>query len=177
MVGAQLLNLGFSSMQTADGVSIFNTSHPLLGGGVYSNRLNPGSDLSITALQDIVLLYENMVNERGLKMRLSPDTCWMPAELQFLAAEIFQSTLKPFTGNNEINTMQGRLEPKVLHFLTNTRAWYVSSKEHNKLKFKWRAKPVMDSSDDFETKGTKHSIMFRIATGAFDWRGWAGSSL
>lgn len=175
-IGAQPLNLGFSSMLTADGVSAFNASHPLLGGGTYSNLLSPASDLSVTALQNILILYENMINERGLKMRLSPDYLWIPPELQWLAGEILQSSYKPFTGNNEVNVMQGRLEPRVLHFKTSTTSWHVSSKELNKFKFKWREKPVMDSQDDFDTKGTKHSILFRCSVGTTEWRGWAGSN-
>lgn len=174
-LGANGLNLAASTIVTADGVALLSTVHPLLGGGTYSNRLSPDADFSQTALQDMLILYENMVNERGLKMQLSPTNLWFAPELQFTVAEVLQSTFQPGTGNNAINPVQGRLEPAVLHFLTNTRAWSVSSKETNNLKFKWRKRPVMDSTDDFETKGTKHSIRFRVSVGATDWRGWAGS--
>lgn len=176
-VGANVLNLGFTTVTTADGVSLFNTAHPLLGGSTYSNRLSPDADLSVGALQDVLILYEYMVNERGLKMRLEPKKLWLPPDLQFLAGEILQSGFKPFTGSNEINVMQGRLDPAVLHFLSDTNNWFVSGDEEaNRLKFKWRAKPVVDSTDDFDTKGTKHSIYFRISAGATDWRGWVGSA-
>jgi hypothetical protein len=149
----------------------------LLGGSTYSNRLSPDADLSVGALQDVLILYEYMVNERGLKMRLEPKKLWLPPDLQFLAGEILQSGFKPFTGSNEINVMQGRLDPAVLHFLSDTNNWFVSGDEEaNRLKFKWRAKPVVDSTDDFDTKGTKHSIYFRISAGATDWRGWVGSA-
>jgi hypothetical protein len=175
-VGANVLNLGFSTVTTADGVSLFNSAHPLLGGGTYSNLLTSDMDISVTALQSILILFENMVNERGLKMRLEPTDLWIPPDLQFVVGEILQSKFKPFTGNNEVNVMEGRLTPHVLHFLTDTNNWFVSSKEANQAKFKWRKKPVMDSSDDFKTKGTEHSIRFRIAAGATEWRGWAGSN-
>jgi hypothetical protein len=175
--GANVLNLGFTTTVTADGVSLFNTAHPLLGGGTYSNRLNPDADLGVTSLQDLLIIFENMINDRGLKMRLEPKNIWVPPELQFILGEILQSSYKPYTGNNEVNVMQGRLNPTVLHFLTDTNNWFVNcGDEHNHCKFKWRKKPVMDSSDDFETKGTKHSIRFRLSTGATDWRGWAGSA-
>ena len=168
---------GFTTTTTANGVSLFNTAQPMLGGGTQSNRLNPLSDLSVTSLQDIVILYENMLNERGLRMMLSPRYLWIPPELQFLAQEILQSQFKPYTGNNEINSVQGRLEPAILHFLTSATTWMVSSgDETNNVKFKWRQKPVTDTIDDFETKGTKHSIVFRFSTGATDWRGWAGGN-
>lgn len=174
-LGANALNLSASTITTADGVSLLNTAHPLLGGGTYSNRLSPDADFSVTALQDILIMYENMVNERGLKMQLSPTNLWIPPELQFTVAKVLQSTFEPGTGNNDVNTVQGRLAPAVLHFLTDTNNWFVSSKDENTVKFKWRRKPSMDSTDDFETKGTKHSITFRCSVGALDWRGWAGS--
>lgn len=173
---ALTLQNGYSTTTSANGVSLFNTAQPLLGGGTYSNRLATLSDLSVTSLQDIIIAYENTVNERGLRMMLSPDNLWIPPELQFVAEEILQSQFKPYTGNNEINPVQGRLSPSVLHFLQSNTFWAVSSNDTNYLKFKWRMKPVTESIDDFETKGTKHSIVFRISTGCTDWRGWAGGN-
>lgn len=175
-IGAQPLNLGFSTITTADGVALFSATHPLLGGGTYANALSPATTLSVTALQDAILLYENMVNERGLKMRISPNKLFIPPDLQFKAAEILQSQYAPYTGNNEINVMQGRLQPIVLHYITDTNHWFVGSSEHNKVKFFWRQKPVTDSMDDFDVKGTKHSIYFRVSVGATEWRGWVGSN-
>lgn len=174
-LAANVLIQGSSTVTTADGVSLFNTAHPLLGGGTYSNQLSPLSDLSVTSLQDIVILYENMVNERGLRCMLRPNKLWLPPEMQFIAQEVLQSQYKPYTGTNEINSVQGRLDPSVLHFLSTTTGWFVSSGEDqsNNVKFKWRAKPTSDTIDDFETKGTKHSIIFRVSAGATDWRGWA----
>lgn len=174
---ALTLQNGYTTTTTANGVSLFNTAQPLLRGGSYSNRLATLSDISVTAFQDIIILFENMVNEAGLRMMLSPRKLWIPPELQFIAGEILQSQFKPFTGNNEINPVQGRLDPAVLHFLQSNTFWAVSSgDETNNLKFKWRAKPMTDTIDDFETKGVKHSIVFRISTGATDWRGWAGGN-
>lgn len=173
-LAANVLTLGDSTITTADGVSLFNTAHPLLGGGTYSNKLATASDLSVTALQDIIILFENMVNERGLKAMLSPNKLWIPPELQFVASEVLQSQYKPYTGTNEVNPVQGRLTPAVLHFPTTATGWWVSNGEGtNNVKFKWRAKPMTDTIDDFETKGTKHSITFRVSAGATDWRGWA----
>lgn len=173
-LGANVLLQGNTSVVTADGVSLFNTAHPLLGGGTYSNQLATLSDFSVTSLQDSIILYENMVNERGLRMQLSPDDVWGPPEMQFIFQEVLQSQYKPYTGENTINPVQGRVTPNVLHFLNTNTGWYLSSKDEqaNNVKFKWRAKPVTDTIDDYETKGSKHSIVFRASAGATDWRGW-----
>jgi len=181
--GAEPLNLGFTTMLTADGVSLFNTAHPLLDpskGAIttatYGNRLNPDATLGVTALQNILLLYENIPSETGMRMRCTPTDLWFPPDLQFLAQKILGSQFDPDTGNNAINTVQGRLKPHVLHWLTSTTAWFVSSSECNYVKFFWRKRPVIDSTDDFETKSAKHSLHARFTSGATDWRGWAGST-
>lgn len=175
-LGAAVLNGAFGTMTTADGVSICNTAHPLLGGGTYGNRLSPDAALSVTSLQDMINLFENMVDERGLKVRLIPHNLWIPVDLQFTASRILQSEYEPGTGNNDINTVRGRLTPAVLHYLTSQTAWFVSSNDLNKLKFKWRKHPVQDSQDDFNSKGSKFSVVFRCAAGGTEWRGWAGST-
>lgn len=172
-LGANVLLQGNSTVLTADGVSLFNTAHPLLGGGTYSNQLATLTDFSVTALQDAIILFENMVNERGLRMQLAPNHVWGPPEMQFVFQEVLQSQYKPYTGTNEINSVQGRVEPAILHFYNTNTGWALSTgDETNNVKFKWRAKPTTDTIDDFETKGSKHSITFRASAGATDWRGW-----
>lgn len=174
-LGANVLNGAFGTTTVADGLALCHTAHPLLGGGTYPNRLSPDSDISVTSLQDILIIFENTVNERGLRMRLEPVDLWIPPALQFVAGEVLQSQFRPYTGNNEINTVQGRLNPAVLHFLTSNTSWFVTAKDHF-MKFKWRQKPTTDTIDDFETKGVKHSIYFRNSAGATHWQGVAGSN-
>jgi hypothetical protein len=175
--GANTLVGGFSTTTVADGLALFHTAHPLLGGGTYQNRLSPDADISQTSIQDALVLFENMVNDRGLRMRVEPNDIWFNPNLQFVAGEVLQSQFKPGTGNNEINVVQGRLKPHVLHFVTALNQWYISNTtDVNFLKFKWRMRPTTDTIDDFETKGVKTSIYFRFSTGATDWRGWVGSN-
>src|SRR6266581_2271581 len=111
---ANVLTNGFTATTgtiTIDGVTLFNTSHPLLGGGTYSNRAATDISLSVSGLQEIILLFEKMVNERGLIKRSIPTMLVIPPDLQYVAGEILNSAYKPNTGNNEVNVLQGRLEP------------------------------------------------------------------
>jgi hypothetical protein len=176
---ANVLNNAFTSSTgtiTIDGVTLYNTAHPLLGGGTYSNRASTDISLSITGLQEITLLFENMVNERGLIKRSIPRELLIPANLQFVAGEILNSAYKPFTGNNEVNTMQGRLEPVMNHYLTSKSAWFVmSEKAQHHLQFFWREQPSFENQDDFYTKGANFSTFFRFSTGAWYWHGTCGS--
>ncbi len=175
-IGANVLNNGFSTVTTVDGETFFNTAHPLLGGGTYGNRLSPDASLSVTAMQDALMMYEYMVNERGLKMRISPDTLYIDGSQQFIAKEILDSPFKPYTGNNEKNTLQGRLDVTVLHYLTSQTRWFVGSKESNKAKLIWRKKPMTDVSDDPATLGARHTVYFRLSAGVTHWAGWVGSA-
>ncbi len=173
---ANILNNCFTSVNTIDGVTLANIAHPLLGGGTYSNRSATDIALSTTGLQEIILLFEKMVNERGLLKRSMPEYLWIPTDLQFKAGEILHSPHKPYTGNNEVNVFQGRLMPAVNHYFTSASAWFVTAaKRYQSLKGYWRVQPQFDSQDDYFTKGMNFSVYFRLSTGATYWHGFCAS--
>jgi hypothetical protein len=174
---ANVFNNGFSTQKTIDGETFFNTAHPLLGGSTYSNRASASLALSVSGMQEILLLFEKMVNERGLLKRMVPMQLLIPVDLQFKAGEILWSSYKPYTGNNEVNVMQGRLDPIVNHYLTSSTAWFVlSGKSDHTLQGFWRIHPQFESQDDFDTKGAKYSTYFRFSCGVTNWHGAAGSA-
>lgn len=173
---AGVLINSFTTQKSIDGVSLCNTAHPLLGGGTYSNQSATNVAFSITGLQELILLFEKMVNERGLIKRMIPEQLWIPVDLQFKAGEILHSAYKPYTGTNEVNVMQGRLVPYVNHYLTSSTAWWITSaKSGHTLKYFWRIHPEFDSQDDFMTKGASYSVYFRFSVGVTYWHGIAGS--
>lgn len=177
------LNTGFSSTTTADGVAFFSASHPIqdasageITTSTQSNLLSPAAELSVTALQDALILYENQVNERGLRIAISPDTLYIPSQLQFTAAKILQSQFDPDSGENAINPIYNRLRPVVLHRLTDTTNWFLGSKENNEYCFYWRMRPKMESTDDFDTGSAKFKVTSRFSVVVYDYRGWVGSN-
>lgn len=175
-VAANPLNLGFSSHKTVDGVSFFNTAHPLLGGGTVSNQLANNAPFSQTALQDMIILGENFVNDRGMKRPIKINMIHIAPELEWLAKKVLRSELEPGTGNNDINVTKNIVDYTVHHFFTSTTQWFGRNKQMNKLKFFWRQKPNIESTDDFNTKGTKHSIDARFQSQAMHYAGWFGST-
>lgn len=179
-VAANILNLGFTTVKTADGVSLFNTAHPLLNPDssttTQSNQHATNASLSQTAVQDIMIIAENFVNDIGLKRYIRPTTLHIPPELQWIAKKIFNSDAEPGTANNDVNTTKGMLDVQIHHFFTSTTAWFVSTKGKNFLKFVWRQKPNMESADDFDTKGVKNSVDARFSAYAFKYPGWFGST-
>jgi hypothetical protein len=171
-----VLTNSFTTQKSVDGVSLCNVAHPLLGGGTYSNQSATNVAFSITGMQELILLFEKMQNERGLIKRMVPEEVWFPVDLQFKAGEILHSAYRPYTGNNEVNVMQGRLTPYTNHYLTSTTAWWIlSAKNSHTLKFFWRTQPMFDSQDDFMTKGANFSTFFRFIAGVTYWHGIAGS--
>lgn len=173
---AGVMNTSFTTQTTIDGVSMINTAHPLLGGGTYSNQVATNVAFSISGLQEATLLFENMVNERGIRKRMVPQRVLFPVNLQWKAGEILHSQYKPYTGTNEVNVMQGTFEPETNHYLTSTTAWWImSARERTSLKFYWRVQPQYDNQDDFYTKGANFSVYFRFVPGVTYWHGIAGS--
>ena len=169
---------GFTSSQvTIDGVSLFNTAHPLLGGGTYSNRSATDIAFSISGIQELTILFEKQVNERGLLKRTMPKEVWGPVDLQFVFGEILHSAYKPYTGTNEVNVHQGRFEPRINHYFTSATQWMITSdKRDHTLKGYWRTQPQFDSQDDFMTKGANFSTFMRFSVGSTYWHGVAGSN-
>ena len=176
-VCAAPLNLATSTTVTGDGLALLHTAHPILGpeGGTWSNLLSPYQDLTVNALQDIINLSERAIDERGNPALIQPTDIWLPPELQFNAQVVFQSALTPGSGNNDINTMQGRFKPHVLHFLTSTTSWFVSSEDNNELTALWSVRPQSYTYDDPQTLGVIHHCRMRLGTGIAEPRGWYGS--
>lgn len=189
-----VLNLGFSTILTADGVSLFNTEHPMLGGaaatnigpgvsgvisaaGTFPNRPSPDADLSFTALQQMVFQFERLIDSQGIPVRLKPRTVIIPPELKFVAREILGSPGKPYTADNELNSLIGEdLTFFVSHYTTSTSAWFVlCDKDSHQLKFFERHPIDTDYDDDFDTRSTKMITYQRFSAGATSWFGTWGS--
>jgi phage major head subunit gpT-like protein len=190
-----VLNLGFSTLLTIDGVSLFNTQHPLLGGtaatntapgianvifatGTYPNRPSPDVDLSFTGVQLMINQFERMPDSQGLPIRVKPHTILIPPELKFIAREILGSPGKPYTADNELNALLGEdLKFQVVHYFTSQSAWFgVADKESHQLKFFERHPIDTDYDDDFDTRSTKVITMQRFSAGATSWIGTWGSN-
>jgi len=192
-VAMNVLNLGNSTITTSDGVSLFNTSHPLLGGsaatnigpgvslvnsaaGTYPNRPNPDVDLSFTAMQLMINQFERLIDGQGMPIAFKPRHVVIPPELKFIAREILGSAGKPYTTNNELNALLGEdLDFVVSHYTTSQSNWFVlADKDSHTLKFFDRHPIDTDYDDDFDSRSTKMITFQRFSAGATSWPGtWA----
>jgi len=193
MAAANVLNLGFTTTLVSDGLSLFNTGHTLSGGsaatniapgisglisaaGTYPNRIDV--DLSISALQQAIQLYDRMPDSMGLPIKISPKMLVIPPELKWIAREILGSSQKPFTANNEINSMVAEsLTTFESHYLTSQTAWFLlPDKMDHSLKFINRKELSDDYADDFDTYSVKNLSRMRFSVGATTWWGTFGSN-
>lgn len=195
MVSANIFNRGFTSVVSTDGVPLFSTSHPLVGGvaatntapgitniisaaGTYPNRPNPDVDLSITALQFMSNVFERFPDSQGLPSYAKPEVIAIPPELKFIARELLGSAGQPFTADNTINSLLGEdLTFMVCHYFTSTSAWFaLSNKSNHQLKFFWRKKLDAKYDDDFDTGALKTISYMRFSVGATHWINTYGSN-
>lgn len=190
-----VFNLGFTSQKTIDGGSLFSTQHNLLGGaaatnigpgltniisaaGTYPNRPPTDTDLSLTALQQAINIYERMIDASGMPSTIVPKLLVIPPPLKFIAREILGSPHKPYTSDNEINALlEEDLHYFVGHYLTSDSAWFlISEKESHTLKFFTRHPLDEDFSDDFDTRSIKQISFMRFVADVTNWFGTFGSN-
>lgn len=122
-----IFNNGFSSVTTADGVSLFNSAHTLPSGGTFSNVLTTAADLSVSSLETMLIDFEkNFVGDSGIKKMIRPECLLVPTDLKRYAREIVGSSLKADTAENNLNSFdQDALRVDSSVHLTDTDAWFL----------------------------------------------------
>jgi len=178
---AGILNNGFSSAYVGgDGVSLFNTSHPLVNGGVNGNTPSTQADLNETSLENSVIQIAAWTDERGLLIAAKPRKLIVPPTLQFVATRLLETELRVGTNNNDINAIKNNGSiPEgytINHFLTDTNAWFLTTDVPNGMKHFVRT-PLSNSMDgDFDTGNVRYKSRERYSFGWSDPLGMYGSS-
>ena len=120
-----LINNGFSTETTPDGVAAFSASHTLPSGGTYSNVLPVASDLSESSAQTARYLFSTaFVGDTGIKYKLKPRKVLVHPANEAYAEEIFGSTGKPDSNDNNLNSLlRHRIEVVSSPHLTDEDGW------------------------------------------------------
>lgn len=181
----RILNTGFSttggSGLTAagfDALALFSATHVLLRGGTRANKMVTDEDLSVTAVEHAMDLAETWVNHSGMPTPWKPSLIIVPPQLKWVAKEIIDSELKPYTGDNEINPLGGEgLRYMVSHYLTDSDSWYMCGSKSQMDTNVWvRREPKFMVGDDFDSGDSKAKGTFRMAAGHGEPDGWFGSA-
>ena len=178
---AAVLNNGFSSSYPGgDGVSLFNTAHPLVSGGTNSNTPATQVDLNETSLEAAVIQIAAWTDERGLLIAAKPKKLIVPPNLMFTAKRLLDTELRVATADNDINAIKqmGAIPEgyTVNHFLTDSNAWFLTTDVPNGMKHFVRT-PLQNSMDgDFDTGNVRYKARERYSFGWSDPLGMWGSS-
>lgn len=176
---AALLNNGFTTYQSGDGVNLFSTAHPLVGGGVNSNRPATGADLNETSLEAAVIQMSLWTDERGLLIAAKPRKLIVPTQLQFVATRLLETELRVSTADNDINALKSNGSiPEgytVNYFLTDTNAWFLKTDVPNGMKHFVRVSQETKTDGDFDTGNIRWKARERYSFGVSDPLGIFGS--
>jgi hypothetical protein len=175
-----VLNSAFDTSVTGftAGESLCSTAHVGLDGAARANRPSPDVGFSVLAVQNSLVRYENMTNERGLPRLLAPTMALLAPENRFLVREVLGSVGKPFTADNEQNSLlQDDLRWMIVHYFTLSKQWFIcASKGIHDLNFFFRDRPIFDVFDDPWSKNAIATVYQRHTKGFGSWRGVDGSN-
>lgn len=176
-----LLNLGFTSVfgfpKNGNNETLFNTAHTLLGGGTLANRSATDMDLGVSSLEAAVLLFDNLVDEQGFPVDITPKWLVIPPNLKQVAREITGSEFRPDTNTNAVNAVRmDGIQAKMVRYLTGNNSWFVvADKEEHDLQFIERRPLRFYTGEDFDTGDAKYKATQRYSVGVGEWRGTFGS--
>jgi hypothetical protein len=177
---AAVVNTGFSSSYPGgDGVSLFNTSHPLVSGGVNSNTPATQADLNETSLESAVIQIAQWTDERGLLIAAKPRKLVVPTANMFVATRLLETELRVGTADNDINAIKNNGSiPEgytVNHFLTDPDAWFIVTDVPNGMKHFERTPLATSMDGDFDTGNVRYKARERYSFGWSDPLGMFGS--
>lgn len=179
---AKVFNNGFTTETSPDAVTLFSTAHTLAGGGTAANRPATDADLSHNALRDAIIDQgKNLKLNSGQLM--TPPESWqlvVPYDLEFLAHQIVNSTLKSDTADNAINALKRRrFEIVVWPHLTDTDAWFLvasNKRLHNLMTIPRVPIQPQPRMDDPYTRNRIYGIRFRQIWSNVGWRNLYGTT-
>ena len=176
---ASLLNTGFDTFTSGDGVTLFNASHPTVAGGTNANRPSVAADLNETSLEDAVINIAAFVDERGLLIAARPRKLIVPPALMFVATRLLQTDLRTGTADNDLNAIRsnGSIPEgyRVNHYLTDTDAFFVTTDVPNGMKHFVRTPMSTMMDGDFDTGNVRYKARERYSFGLSDPLGIYGS--
>jgi len=177
--GANPLNNGFTSFDSGDGATLFNTAHKLANGQTISNTSSTNADLNEAALEAAIIQIAAWTDERGLLIAAKPKRLILPPGLMFTATRLLETQLRTSTADNDISaivSMNAVPEGyRINHYLTSSTAWYIITDVPNGMKMFERAALSTSHDGDFDTGNVRYKARERYSFGVSDYLGIWGS--
>ena len=176
---ANLFNNGFTSTSgSPDGVALFATTHPLIGGGTWQNTPTTQGDLSVAQLRVGMNDMANTRDDAGKLLHIRPRVLLVPYNQKWLAMELIGSDLRADTSDNAKNAFDADgLVVVATPYLTDYNAFFLLGEpSEHEVRTYWREKPNVLHDWDFESSSMRCKIRARWKRGWSDARGVYGTS-
>jgi hypothetical protein len=178
-VVANVFNRAFNSSFTGgDGKELLAPDHPTRAGD-QSNELATAADISEASVEDLVIQIMGATNDRGLKIKLMPQSLHVPRQLWFEANRIYNSVLQNDSANNAINALKAlNVFPKgikVNHYFTDSDAWFIRTNAPKGLTLFQRRGMEFTKDNEFSTENAMAKATERYSIVWGDWREWYGT--
>lgn len=187
VLAARMLNEGFATptqealgvmgRRTPDGVSLFNSAHPMPFGGLTQSNTNDdgGADLTHASVQAIQINMATRTDDRGGPIRLDMKLLITPPQLYHRGLEINKSSFRTDADRRIMNILSTAMpfEVRQNHYLTDPSAYFAfAEKERTGLRFLWRERPNLHIWTDPNTRAIVYGIWCQLD---FGWSWWYGS--
>ncbi len=171
-------NRGFNSAFTgADGLELFSSVHPLVGGGTYRNELATPADLTQTSIEQALQDLMDFVDDQNLKIRVMPKCLVVPTQVNFRARKILESSYVTGSADNDNNPIPGLFKDLVVSpYLTDTDAWFIITDVPNGMTWYNRRSAEITRDNEFDTENLKFKTTERFDSGWTDPRGAFGTA-
>lgn len=175
-VGANVLNRAFNaSYLGGDGLELCSGLHTNVAGGTWANELATAADLSEASLEQACIDIGKWEDDAGLKIAAQAKKLIIPVDLQFEADRIINSSGRVATADNDKNSIMGKFEIAVNHYLTDTDAFFLKTDVDNGLIHFEREADRFAEDNEFDTDNMKYKAVSRYSMGWADPRGIFGS--
>jgi len=177
-VVANFLNRGFDSgFVGGDGVELFSVSHPSRA-GLQSNLLT-AADLSETAIEDGMIAVMGAQNDRGIKIKLMPQSLHVARQNFYEAHRIYDSVLQNDTAQNAVNVLKAtNAFPKGIkmnHYFTDADAWFIKTNTPKGMILWQRRSLEFTKDNEFSTENAMAKATERYSVIWGDWRCYWGN--
>lgn len=171
------LNNGYNTSFTgADGLSLYNSAHTLVGGGTYRNVLATAADLNQDSLETAIQDLMDFVDDQSLKIRVMPKCLVVPTGLNFRARKLLETNYVTQSADNDINPIPGLMTDLVVSpYLTDVDNWFIITDVPNGLTWYQRRNAEITRDNEFDTENLKFKTTERFSSGWTDPRGTFGS--
>src|SRR3990167_157967 len=175
---ASVFNNGFDTTYTSygDAKPLLSTIHPRADGGTaQSNASSTGITLTEPNLETARIAFRKILDDKGMRIMLKPDTLVVPIDLEKTASIIVNSQLRPGTANNDWNIYKGAFKVVGWEYITSTTSWFLLDQRTHLLNWFWRLRPEFKQDNAFDSGAALYKTRIRFSFGWSDYRGIWGS--